>query len=173
MFGSAKKKAPAHHRKKSSGQYYFVAHNPGHSESVRDADDNVDVIELKGADSVEEEYRPKPVNRNLVSWSSCVESSRDESKSFGRTTWNESFILYKLRWMKMLHRSWCETFFQLGTIVDACVGLILDSVSFLVRIISGQGNVTPETITERAKWSQNEFSAKCSFQNVVCHFWRK
>ena len=76
MFGSPKKKAPAHHRKKSSGQYYFVAHNPGQSESVRDANDNMDVIELKGADSVEEEYRPKPVNRNLVS--SRVESSRVE-----------------------------------------------------------------------------------------------
>ena len=74
MFGnkSPKKKdktPPTHEKSKNSGQFYFVAHNPGLSESVRDVGDNVDVIELKRSGSgVETEYRPKPVNRNLVSW---------------------------------------------------------------------------------------------------------
>jgi len=65
---------PTHENKKPSSQFYFVGHNPGLSESVRDAEDNVDVIELKGTGSVEEEYRPKPVNRNLVS---RIETSKE------------------------------------------------------------------------------------------------
>ena len=66
MFGK-KTSAPTHRRKASSGQFYFVAHNPGTSEAVRDAGDNVASIEFKGDGSEEEEFRPKPVNRNLVS----------------------------------------------------------------------------------------------------------
>ena len=67
MFG--RKKTPTKHKKKPSGQFYFVSHSPGVSEAVRDEGDNVDVIELKGSGSHDEEFRPKPVNRNLVSWS--------------------------------------------------------------------------------------------------------
>jgi len=66
---------PTHENKKPSSQFYFVGHNPGLSESVRDAEDNVDVIELKGTGSVEEEYRPKPVNRNLVKVVSMMKQS--------------------------------------------------------------------------------------------------
>jgi len=57
-----------HHEKKKSGQFYFVHRDPGVTESVRDVGDDVDVVELKEAGSGEEEYRPKPVNRNLVSF---------------------------------------------------------------------------------------------------------
>jgi len=71
MFGSGKKSPknkPTHEKKKPSGQFYFVQHDPGVTESVRDVDDIIggDVIELKEAGSTEEEYKPKPVNRNLV-----------------------------------------------------------------------------------------------------------
>lgn len=81
MFG--KKNTSTLHKKKPSGQFYFVAHNPGLSESVRDADDNVDVIELKGSGSTEEEFRPKPVNRNLVKGMSIM---RQSERSVVKTT---------------------------------------------------------------------------------------
>jgi len=55
-----------------------VAHNPGHSESVRDKDDDVDVIELKGSGSAEEEYRPKAVNRNLVKGMSLMKQQQQQ-----------------------------------------------------------------------------------------------
>mmetsp|Transcript_18965 Transcript_18965/g.52911 ORF Transcript_18965/g.52911 Transcript_18965/m.52911 type:complete len:241 (+) Transcript_18965:237-959(+) len=63
---------PGHHRKASSGQFYFVSKHPGLSESVRDARDNVAVIEPKRSGAGDEEYEPKPVNRNL----SIFESDR-------------------------------------------------------------------------------------------------
>ena len=66
MFGVL---TPTRHKKKPSGQFYFVSHSPGISESVRNEGDNVAVIESKANESFEEEFRPKPVNRNLVS---CV-----------------------------------------------------------------------------------------------------
>lgn len=81
MFG--RKNSSTLHKKKPSGQFYFVAHNPGHSESVRDVDDNVDVIELKGSCSTEEEFRPKPVNRNLVKGMSLM---RQSERSVPKTT---------------------------------------------------------------------------------------
>ncbi len=67
MFGR-NRSTPTHKREPSSGQFYFVPHNPGTTEAVRDAGDNVDVIDLKGTGALDEEFRPKPVNRNLVSW---------------------------------------------------------------------------------------------------------
>jgi len=76
MFG--KKNTPTRHKKKPSGQFYFVEHNRGHSESVRDANDNLDVIELKGSGASEEEFRPKPVNRNLVKGMSLMKQSQSE-----------------------------------------------------------------------------------------------
>jgi len=82
MFGSTKSKKSVHEKKNPSGQFYFVQHNPGVTESVRDIDDNVDVIELKEAGSTEEEYQPKPVNRNLVKGMSMMkEGSTRPSKS--------------------------------------------------------------------------------------------
>ena len=68
---SEKKKQTRHRGKQSSGQFYFVLNknnnnNPDLSESLRD-EDNVDAIEFKGSGSPDKEYRPKPVNRNLVS----------------------------------------------------------------------------------------------------------
>jgi len=74
MFGGKK----THKRKPSSGQFYFVSHNPGISESVRDTGDNVDVIELKADGSHDEEFRPKPVNRNLVKGVSMPKQSPSE-----------------------------------------------------------------------------------------------
>lgn len=56
-----------HRRKQSSGQFYFVTHKPGHSESVRDAGDDLAVVETKGSGASDEEYQARPVNRNLVS----------------------------------------------------------------------------------------------------------
>lgn len=67
-----------HRKQKSSGQYYFVTHNPGLSESVRDAGDNVGVIEFKGSGTNENEYEPKPVNRNLVKGFSPLKQSHRE-----------------------------------------------------------------------------------------------
>lgn len=84
MFG--KKNTSTLHKKKPSGQFYFVAHNPGNSESVRDADDNVDVIELKGSGSTEEEFRPKPVNRNLVKGMSLMKQSQSDRSAVKATT---------------------------------------------------------------------------------------
>jgi hypothetical protein len=70
-----------HRRNQSSGQFYFVTHNPGHSESVREAGDDVAVIEPKLSGAAEEEFKPKPVNRNLVSgceWAVPIRESRTE-----------------------------------------------------------------------------------------------
>ena len=74
MFGLMN--TPTHRRKASSGQFYFVAKSPGHSESVRDANDNVDVIETPSKG----DFRPKPVNRNPVSQ---MESMRIITCAFG------------------------------------------------------------------------------------------
>lgn len=63
-----------HRRKASSGQFYFVSKHPGHL-SVRDAGDNVAVIEPKRLGAGDEEYEPRPVNRNL----SMRESERSVS----------------------------------------------------------------------------------------------
>jgi len=76
MFGRS---TPTHKRKPSSGQFYFVSHNPGTTESVRDAGDNVDVIDMKGTGSLDEEFRPKPVNRNLVKGPSMMKQSPNET----------------------------------------------------------------------------------------------
>jgi hypothetical protein len=67
-----------------------VTHNPGHSESVRDKDDDVDVIELKGSGSAEEEYRPKAVNRNLVKGMSLMKQQQAHNDTGGasKTTQN-------------------------------------------------------------------------------------
>lgn len=73
---SAENKARSHRRKQSSGQFYFVSHNPGLSESVRDAGDNVDVIELSGAGAHGQEFKPKPVNRNLVKGMSLMKQPK-------------------------------------------------------------------------------------------------
>lgn len=74
-----------HRRNQSSGQFYFVTHNPGHSESVREAGDDVAVIEPKLSGAAEEEFKPKPVNRNLVKGMSMMrQSERSHPKSPSR-----------------------------------------------------------------------------------------
>lgn len=78
MFGIRTPKK-THRRKQSSGQYYFVDRTPGVSELVRDEGDNVDVIELKGNGNSEEEFRPKPVNRNIVPGVSPVKKPQTDS----------------------------------------------------------------------------------------------
>jgi len=79
MFG--RNKTPTHRRKQSSGQFYFVDRNPGVSDSVRDADDNVAVIESKGDGSTGEEFRPKPVNRNLVKGMSLMKQAQTDASA--------------------------------------------------------------------------------------------
>ena len=71
---------------------YFVTKLPGLSESVRDAGDDVAVIETKRSGASEAEYEPKPVNRNLVSlikteWIPSV-FNRIESNGKQKTGWN-------------------------------------------------------------------------------------
>ena len=78
MFG---RKSKTHRRNQSSGQFYFVDRTPGVSEAVRDEGDNVDVIELKGEGNFEEEFRPKPVNRNVVSQTECQTTRKPERKN--------------------------------------------------------------------------------------------
>mmetsp|Transcript_10109 Transcript_10109/g.21713 ORF Transcript_10109/g.21713 Transcript_10109/m.21713 type:complete len:246 (+) Transcript_10109:516-1253(+) len=75
MSSSSEGKKKGHRKQPSSGQFYFVLRNPGLSESVRDAGDNVAVIETKRSGAGDEEYEPRPVNRNLVKGMSLMRES--------------------------------------------------------------------------------------------------
>ncbi|VEU44662.1 unnamed protein product [Pseudo-nitzschia multistriata] len=68
-------KKKTHRKQQSSGNFYFVTKLPGLSESVRDAGDDVAVIETKRSGASEAEYEPKPVNRNLVKGVSLMKES--------------------------------------------------------------------------------------------------